>query len=171
MNDTIETINCPACGKPMTKVFMLEAGFNLDVCADGCGGIFFDGQELKYFDEGHENIDELKELLKDKTFEKTDESLTRICPVCGNKMVKNYVSAKKTVQIDECYNCGAKFMDQGELTKMREEYPTEKDRQQAFLASTYSKIGLKIDEMEIENKMNKSKRSAFLKLLDRFFFY
>lgn len=169
MNDTIETINCPACGKPMQKIFMLDAGFNLDVCVDGCGGIFFDGQELKYFDEEHENIDELKEILKNKTFEKTDESLTRVCPVCGNNMVKNYVSGKNAIQIDECYNCGAKFMDNDELIKMREEYPTEKDRQQAFLSDTYDEIGSKIDELEIQNQINRSKRSAFLKLLDRFF--
>ena len=91
MNDTLEIINCPACGKPMKKVFMQDAGFNLDVCLDGCGGIFFDGQELKHFDENAENIDDLKKVMNDKNFEKTDENLTRICPVCGNKMVKNYV--------------------------------------------------------------------------------
>lgn len=169
MNDTYETINCPACGKAMQKVFMPYAGFNLDVCIDGCGGIFFDGQELKYFDESHENIDDLKEILSGKNFDKTDESQTRICPVCGNKMVKNYVSAKQAVQIDECYNCGAKFMDNGELIKMREEYPTEKDRQQAFLAATYNEIGSEIDALEMQNNINKSRRSAFLKLLDRFF--
>ncbi|MBO6257689.1 zf-TFIIB domain-containing protein [bacterium] len=169
MNDTFETINCPACGKPMQKVFMPYAGFNLDVCTDGCGGIFFDGQELKHFDENHENIDDLKEVLKNKTFEKTNESAVRVCPVCGNNMVKNYVSAKHAIEIDECYNCGAKFMDGGELTRMREEYPTEEDRKQAFLAATYQEIGSQIDAMEIQNQINKSKRSVFLKLLDNFF--
>lgn len=169
MNDTLETINCPACGKSMQKVFMLDAGFNLDVCADGCGGIFFDGRELKHFDENHENIDDLKEILSNKSFQKTDETQTRICPVCGNKMVKNYVSSKHAVQIDECYNCGAKFMDSGELTKMREEYPTEKDRKQAFLSETYKEIGSKIDALEMQNQINRANRSAFLKLLDKFF--
>ena len=168
--DTIETINCPACGKLMHKIFMEKEGLALDVCIDGCGGIFFDGRELEKFDESHENIDEIIDAIKDKTFEKTNESLTRVCPVCGNKMVKNYVSAKKNVQIDECYNCGAKFFDHGELTAMRNEYPTEEDRRQDFLSSVYGDIGFEIDRMDWENKINLQRRSKFLKLLDRFFF-
>lgn len=162
MNDTIEIINCPACGKPMQKVFMPDTGFNLDVCADGCGGVF-DGQELKHFDEDCENIEELKKVIEGKSFEKTDESVTRHCPVCGNKMVKNFVSVKKNVQIDECYNCGAKFLDHKELEQMRAEYPTEKDRQQDFIASTYRDFGAEIEALDMQNKINYSKRSAFFK--------
>ena len=105
MNDTIEIINCPACGKEMHKVYMTESGSSLDICLDGCGGIFFDGQELKHFDEQSENIEELKQVLDGKTFEKTDESQTRICPVCGNNMVKNNVSIKKEITIDGSIVC------------------------------------------------------------------
>lgn len=169
MNDTIENITCPACGKTMHKVYMQESGSALDVCLDGCGGIFFDGQELKHFDEHSENIDELKNALEGKNFEKTDETQTRICPVCGNNMVKNNISIKKEITIDECYNCGSKFFDHGELTKMREQYATEKDRQQDFLASTYEEIGSKIDALELQNQMNRANRSRFLKLLDKVF--
>ena len=64
MNDTIETINCPACGKPMQKVYITNTGFYLDICTDGCGGIFFDNKELKHFDEYHENIDEIMYVIK-----------------------------------------------------------------------------------------------------------
>lgn len=137
MNDTKEMINCPACGQKMHKVFMESGNCYLDVCTDGCGGIFFDGLELKKFDEQHENINELKEKLNGKEFIKTDETQTRVCPLCGNNMVKNFVSAKKQVQIDECYNCGAKFFDHGELTKMRGEYKTEEERRQDFLSRDY----------------------------------
>ncbi len=170
MNDTTEIINCPACGKEMTKIFINEHGINLDVCLDGCGGIFFDNRELKKFDENSENIDELKQVVNNKTFEKTDESLTRVCPVCGNNMVKNSVSVKGDIIIDECYNCGAKFFDHGELTKMRSEYPTEQDRRQAFLSETYNEVGAKIDQLELKNNMNRAKRSKFLKMLDRIIF-
>lgn len=169
MNDTLEIINCPACKKPMQKVFVPETGFNLDVCVDGCGGVFFDGQELKHFDENCESIEEIKKVLDGKIFAKVDESLTRNCPVCGNKMVKNFVSVKKNIQVDECYSCGAKFLDHNELEQMRAEYPTEKDRQQDFIASTYRDFGAEIEALDIQNKINYSKRSVFLKLLDKFF--
>ena len=170
MEDTLEYIKCPACGKEMQKVFMPSAGVNLDVCLDGCGGIFFDGRELKKFDEQSESIEDLKKELEGKTFEKVDESQTRVCPLCGNNMVKNNVSIKKEITIDECYNCGAKFFDNGELIKMREQYPTEKDRQQAFLSGTYREIGSQIDALEFQYDMNYAKRSKFLKALDKIFF-
>lgn len=140
MNDTREMINCPACGQKMHKVFLQSGNCYLDVCVDGCGGIFFDGMELKKFDEKHENIDELKNELLNKEFVKTDDTQIRTCPLCGNKMVKNFVSAKKQVQIDECYNCGGKFFDHGELTKMRDEYNNEEERRQDFLSRDYNEF-------------------------------
>lgn len=169
MNDTIETIKCPACGKDMHKILMSESRTCLDVCLDGCGGIFFDGQELKHFDENKESIDELTDALKNRTFQQVDETQTRICPVCGNKMVKNNVSIKKEIVIDECYNCGGKFFDHGELTKMRNQYATEEERRQDLLSATYKDFGMKIEQMEIQNQINKAKRSNFLRLLDKLF--
>ena len=169
MSDNTETLYCPACGKIMQKVFMSNQGCSLDVCSEGCGGILFDPNELKYFDEEHENIDELKEVLKDKIFEKVDESEIRVCPLCGSNMVKNFVSVKKQVQIDECYNCGAKFFDNGELEKMREEYATEQDRRQDFLSRNYGEVGAKIDSLEFNNNLNKNSRSVLLKLMDKIF--
>ena len=170
MTDTTKIINCPACGKEMTKIFISGEGVNLDICLDGCGGIFFDNRELKKFDEQSENIEELKQAIQGKTFEKTDENLTRICPVCGTNMVKNSVSIKGNIIIDECYNCGAKFFDHGELIKMREEYPTEQDRRQALLSETYEEVGSKIDQLELQNNMNRAKRSKFLKMMDKLFY-
>ena len=170
MSDTTKTINCPACKEEMTKIFMSEGAANIDVCLNGCGGIFFDNRELKKFDENSESIDELKQAIEGKNFKKTDESQTRICPLCNTPMVKNSVSTKGNIIIDECYNCGSKFFDHGELTKMREEFPTEQDRRQALLADTYNEVGLKIDQLEIQNTINHTQRSKFLKFLDRLFF-
>lgn len=169
MEDTLEVILCPACGKEMIKVFCSNIGINVDVCTDGCGGIFFDGRKLKKIDEQHENIDDIKQVLKGKIFTKTDDSVVRLCPICGNNMVKNNVSIKKEITIDECYNCGAKFFDNGELTKMREQYATEEDRRRDLLTKTYEQIGTKIELMDIENEFNNAKRSNFLQFLDNFF--
>lgn len=169
MVDNREEIYCPACGKEMKKIFMSEQGCCLDVCTDGCGGIFFDPNELQYFDEENENIDDLKEAVEGKTFQPVDESEIRVCPLCGNNMVKNYVSAKNQVQIDECYSCGSKFFDHGELEKMRNEYSTEEDRKQDILSRSYDEIGAKIDEMELEHQIHLNNRSIFLKILDKIF--
>lgn len=128
MADNKNIIKCPACGTEMTKVFMTEQNFNLDICVNGCGGIYFDNREFKHFDEQHENIDEIVEALKDKTFIEVDQNKTRVCPVCGGNMVRNYSSVKRQIAVDECYFCGGKFLDNGELIKIREEYATEAER-------------------------------------------
>ena len=49
--DTIDIIKCPACGKEMEKVFIPSEGINIDICTDGCGGIFFDNREFDKFNE------------------------------------------------------------------------------------------------------------------------
>ncbi len=123
-DNTDEIIYCPACGKPMRKVFMPKQGINLDICDEGCGGIYFNNREFSKFDQPHSDITPILEILKNKDFEQVDESLIRVCPVCGTDMVKNYSSSNKLVQVDECYNCGGKFLDFGELEKIRKNYNT-----------------------------------------------
>ena len=110
---------CPACGKTMKKIFVPESGINIDICLDGCGGILFDNRELNKFDEPHENADEILKMLEGREFKKTDETEIRTCPLCHVPMVK-MGSGKGGVQIDVCNTCGAKFLDNGELLKIRE---------------------------------------------------
>src|SRR5699024_4880946 len=111
--------------------------FNVDICLDGCGGIFLDNRETNKIDEKQEDITPILEAVKNKEFEKVDETAKRICPVCGHLMVKNNSSHLANVQIDECYNCGGKFFDKGELIKFRNEFESEEDRIKAF--NEYSK--------------------------------
>ena len=137
-------IKCPACGKEMKKIFMPAQGINLDVCVDGCGGIYFDNREFSKFDEPHEDITPLKEVLSNKEFQKVDQHQTRVCPVCGSDMVKNYSSVNKEVEIDECYHCGGKFLDYYELDKIRSEYNTETERSADVMKKLYSDVGAEI---------------------------
>ena len=160
--DTI--INCPACGKPMKKIFMPSQGVHLDVCVDGCGGIYFDNREISKFDEPHEDISPLKEVLQGKEFITVDESQTRVCPVCGSDMVKNYASAKKEIQVDECYHCGGKFLDYGELDKIRSQYDTEAQRSDDVMKKLYSDVGVQlIDTKQLSGmyKQQKGKSKGF----------
>ncbi len=132
MSDSKTTVVCPACGNEMKKIFIESANCNVDICVDGCGGIFFDNREFKKFDEQHENIDEILEAYKGKTYKKEDERKERICPVCGAVMVKHDASSKNEVEMDECYSCGAIFLDYGELQAIREQFSTEEERSKAF---------------------------------------
>ena len=81
-------------------------------------------------------------------------------------MVKNFASVKNEVQIDECYTCGGKFLDHGELEKIRAQYATEAERSAEFMAKVYDSIGLDIKRLEAENLALKAKRSPLKKLFD-----
>ncbi len=167
MADNLKIIECPACGKKMEKIFMPSAGVNLDVCVDGCGGIYFDNRELNKFDEKHEDIEPLIKAFEGKTYSKIDTAETRICPVCSMKMVKNYASAKHEVQIDECYSCGGKFLDHCELDKIREQYATEEERAADVIKELYSKVGAELrfsEQMHEERMANPSLLTRMIKM-------
>ena len=133
MADNLKTIKCPACGNIMKKVFIKSANINLDICTDGCGGIFFDNRELEKFDEQHENAEEIFEVLDNKTFITVNESAQRVCPICKVPMVR--MGEATGVPIDCCHTCGGKFLDNGELQKIRAGLNEE----------TYKKIAAEFD--------------------------
>lgn len=173
MADSTKTLKCPACGKDMEKIFIEKNNCFLDICTNGCGGIFFNNREFKKFDEELESIDEIKKALEGKTFEKVDETYKRICPACGMKMVKNSTSIKGQVIIDDCYSCGGKFLDYGELDKIRAEYPTEEARSKAVVDYLRSNMGSEFEEMHAHNLLSQkqqTKKQGFLKgFISKFF--
>ena len=180
MADNQDIINCPACGTKMEKVFVPEAGVYIDICLNGCGGMYFDNRELNKFDEKHENIDVLLESIKNKQFKYVDTTQKRICPVCKTPMVKHYMSVKREVEIDDCYGCGGKFLDFGELQKIRSQYNNNEERVDAqkkelqdnfsqlyseFLNSNYS------DDEILKDKeptlMSYERKSAIMNFIQR----
>ena len=167
MADTHEKLRCPACQKEMEKVFIKKEGVNIDICTDGCGGMWFDNRELSYLDEQSENIDEILTAITNKTFESVDESNHRSCPACGARMVKNFSSAKKQIQIDECYACGGKFLDNQELLKFRGEYNTEEERSQDVVKMMYSTVGIELKELAKQREELANSRSLAKKLFDK----
>ena len=165
MVDNKKDLICPACGKKMQKVFMSEQNIYLDVCTEGCGGIFFDNREFYKFDENCENISPLIEALKQKQFSKVDDSVQRICPLCGMKMVKNVMkSSHGDVTVDDCYACGGKFLDNSELSKIRSQFETEDDRIASVMNSLFSEHEDEITEYNknYDEKMKKPSLTTIL---------
>ena len=128
MTDNLNFIKCPACGTLMKKVFLENQNILIDICLDGCGGIWLDNRELAKVDEKDEDITPLNEALNGKTFINVDTTAERICPICNKKKKKNHVSAKQDICIDECYHCGGKFFDRNELELMRSQYDSDEQR-------------------------------------------
>lgn len=102
----------------MQKVNIPDTGFMIDICTKGCGGILFDNQELKKILDFDECSRKIIKYLESKNFADVDADLIRVCPVCNTPMVK--IGAKSGVEIDGCNNCGAAFLDNGELKRIKE---------------------------------------------------
>ena len=129
MTDTMETITCPACGKIMQKIFV-QSGFAVDICTNGCGGMFFDNKEIAELNTSESDIQEIKNLLQGKDFDIVDENQTRICPACGTKMARTRALG---VQIDTCYRCNGIFLDRGEFDLVRTHFKKRQKPQQVRL--------------------------------------
>ena len=167
MTDTKRILKCPACKKEMVKIYVQSADVNVDICLNGCGGIYFDNMEFYVFDENREKINEITQMLEEKTFQKVDSSKSRYCPSCGKKMVKNFTNLSKDVEIDDCYNCGGKFLDFGELETIinQDLNPLQKSKKNMknFLNS--------LDYVDVANapKYRRHKRSFLKKIFDWIF--
>lgn len=87
-------MNCPTCNIPLSEVSIEQ--IQLDVCKEGCGGIWFDRFELQKMDEQHEFTDaNLLEVLSIESPANYDQSEKRECPKCkGIVMMKHFFSKK-----------------------------------------------------------------------------
>ncbi|HVA30143.1 MAG TPA: zf-TFIIB domain-containing protein [Gaiellaceae bacterium] len=124
-------MNCPACGHVLSSRTAGEV--NVDVCEGGCGGIWFDHFELKKLDEESETAGEhLLDVRRDPAVV-VDPAERYSCPKCTDDVVlmRHFWSVKREVTIDECPECGGIFLDVGELTRIRAEFPSEEARHAA----------------------------------------
>ncbi len=124
-------MECPACHGTLSRV--TAGGVDLDVCRDGCGGIWFDAFELKKLDEPNEYAgDELLSLSRAAGVT-LDQTVRYMCPHCLDHtvMMRHFFSARRAVTVDECPECGGYWLDVGELRQIRDEFPDEAARRAA----------------------------------------
>ncbi|MDD3375275.1 MAG: zf-TFIIB domain-containing protein [Candidatus Omnitrophica bacterium] len=121
-------MNCPAC-----KTEMVEKDFGgtkVDVCENGCKGIWFDWLELEKLDEKHEGLGKALDEALGSDRHKDDNRGQIACSKCNQLMVAHLYKASKMVTVDECYACGGFFLDSGELEVIRESFMDEKSREE-----------------------------------------
>ena len=122
-------MNCPACASPL--VALTVEGLVVDVCRQGCGGIWFDAFELSKVDQAHEKLGEALVALEFNPRAPVVPD-KRSCPKClGITMLQHKFSPDKPVMVDECPNCGGMWLDGGELAEIRRRSPSGEDRKKA----------------------------------------
>ncbi|MFC1708836.1 zf-TFIIB domain-containing protein [Candidatus Omnitrophota bacterium] len=118
-------MECSVCKKEMVEQDL--GGIKVDVCKDGCKGLWFDWSELVKLDEKNEGFgNALKEALNYPRI--NDDSRGQInCPKCKKTMVTHKYQSSKKVNVDECYLCGGFFLDSGELKVVRDTFMSEQE--------------------------------------------
>ena len=154
-------MKCPVCERELQEINVKD--IMVDVCMNGCGGIWFDNREIKKVDEQHETAGELLLDIKKDPKIIIDKSKTKFCPIClEQKMVKHFVSIKREIEVDECYNCGGIWLDFGELGEIRQQYSTEEERKKATEEFIKNAIEPELEKMlaESEEKLKKARKFA-----------
>lgn len=113
-------MKCPACKRALKKIKVGPA--TLDVCQGGCGGIWFDGDELdkvaKSVAVGKKVVAEITRTLEVKA----DEHRVLKCACCrGVNLEQKLFSLGSGVIMDRCPRCAGIWLDHGELETIREE--------------------------------------------------
>jgi len=149
-------MKCPVCGNAMEEIGI--EGIVLDVCKGGCGGIWFDGFELQKVDEPFESAGEkLLDIEKDETLV-IDHTKRHKCPKCDDMiMMRHFFSPKKQVQVDECPNCAGIWLDAGELSQIRNQFTSEKERKKAAEHYFSEIFDVELEKMRAESQANNKK--------------
>lgn len=159
-------MKCPACDNQLEQRKIGE--ISVDVCNNGCGGIWFDHHELKQVDEQHEGIGEGLLHIKRNPEISVDFGKIRPCPRCDDVlMMKHYMSVNQKVEVDECANCGGIWLDAGELGQIRSEFHTEADREAAAKKYFAENFGDELKKM-LEESEEKSRRALNIAKMFRF---
>lgn len=94
----------------------------MDVCQNGCGGIWFDAFELHKLGRAAHPGHEPPLVIQRAETGTVDYTRKRLCPRCQTQvMMRRYFSRKRAVEIDECPNCGGHWLDYGELERIQAE--------------------------------------------------
>ena len=157
-------MKCPACDTEMEEVIVEDIA--VDVCKQGCGGLWFDQFELKKVDEPHESAGEsLLQITMDRTVT-PDPSERRMCPKCTDiVLMRHFFSVKKEVEVDECPKCAGFWLDYGELGRIRSQYPSEKERKKAADAYFKEIFGVELKKMQEESEEKSEKARKITHML------
>jgi Zn-finger nucleic acid-binding protein len=135
----------------------------VDVCKQGCGGLWFDKFELQKVDEPHESAGEILLQIKKEGTVTVDPTQRRECPKCKDiVMMRHFFSVKKEVEVDECPKCGGFWLDYGELGQIREQYASEAERLNAAKEYFEKIFGGELMRMKAggDEKLEKAKEIA-----------
>jgi Zn-finger nucleic acid-binding protein len=158
------SMKCPACNNQLSP---LTAGdVVVDVCRDGCGGVWFDDREIEKFDEQAE-VDGEK-IMQIMSSGKPALNDTRCCPKCSDEVLcKTFFDVQRRVRIDQCLRCSGIWLDAGELQAIRGQYQTVQEREQAEGEYLGSQLKETTEILEQESALKVAQEGPAIRLMRR----
>ena len=115
-------MKCPVCNNEMLQE---NFGIAVEVCENGCKGMWFDQGQLGMLDQKNEGLGTALEHALRYPRSNDGQRGPIDCPKCSIRMHAHRYKRDKEVNVDECYNCGGFFLDSGELTEIRNHYMSD----------------------------------------------
>lgn len=146
-------MNCPVCSTAMVDEDF--GGVHVNVCRDGCQGLWFDWHELTRLDEGHEGVGRALESAMQSPRAPAAPRGRLQCPRCQIPMHAHRYPRAQEVDVDECYGCGGFFLDPGELHAVRQQHmsPAEEEAYVAALTAELPEFQeLRADTARVEER-------------------
>ena len=115
-------MKCSRCNHELQVVPV--GGVNVDVCQNGCGGIWFDLFELEKMDQPDESAGWLLDNMRIDLGASVDLTKPVDCPRCeGITLMRQKYARNQDIVIDKCPGCGGIWLDFGELFEIRSGNP------------------------------------------------
>ena len=119
-------MKCPVCSNELHEY---NAGsIQVDICRDGCSGIWLDKSELEKCDEYDEPFPQ--DLLRIRKIANVviDYNKVRSCPRCASQTLTRVVlDPEIRFEIDLCPKCKGNWLDIGELENIRRKQKKESE--------------------------------------------
>lgn len=157
-------MECPACRSTFSHIEI--DGIQIDVCRNGCGGMWFDTFEFKKFDEPHEEagVELLNTPINPSLTLNKEERIP--CPKCdGVTLMRNFFSVKKEVEIDTCAQCAGVWLDMGELNAIRGQFESEDEKRKKASATFEEMFGPELERLKLEREKDLAKARRVANML------
>lgn len=109
-------MQCPACGNELLPETINHITYQ--VCDGGCGGVWFERQEIEQCDETLAFSGE-RLTVKKEVCPSLNQSKRYTCPSCTNIIMgRRYLDSIEDVLVDECPSCGGFWLNGDDLEEM-----------------------------------------------------
>jgi Zn-finger nucleic acid-binding protein len=132
-------MECPVCETQLNRHDIELPDFeswdtmHVDICENGCGGIWFENHEFEKVNYPHDVGGEAIVEIAASAPRDVERKQQHSCPECDDIIMRQYFySMKREVEVDECGKCGGIWLDGGELAELRTLFDSKEERNEAF---------------------------------------